>query len=177
MTIHHRFRRRSSIWLLVAVLLGATPLSFAQNKTDDASPAVDAAEAAKAAEAAEPADAAEAAKAADAAEAAKAAKAATEAAIEAYIRARTAFKNETEAYWQSIGDKRSARIAKRRNGEQIVLADYVLEQPPVYSGPPRPPGYVTRRSFKRSPGVASDSARVPRSGGAAIQLRARSAEI
>jgi hypothetical protein len=144
LTIHHRFRRRSSIWLLVAVLLGAPPMLFAQNKTDDASPAVDA-DAAKAAKAAEAAEAAEAAKAAKAAEAAKAA------AIEAYIRARTAFGNETEAYWQSITDKRGARIAKRRKGERIVLADYVLEQPPVYSGPPRPPGYVPRPSLKRSP--------------------------
>ena len=133
------------------MLLGAPPLSFAQNKTDNASPAVDAAETAGAAEAAEAAKAAEAAEAAEAAKAAKAAKAARAAAVEAYIRARTAFKDEAAAYWRSIGDKRSARMAKRRNGEQIVLADYVLEQPPVYSGPPRPPRYVRRRSFKRPP--------------------------
>ena len=93
--------------------------------------------------------AAEAAEAAEAAKAAKAAEAAKAAAIEAYIRARTAFGNETEAYWQSITDKRGARIAKRRKGERIVLADYVLEQPPVYSGPPRPPG-LPRPSLKRS---------------------------
>ena len=49
LTVHHRFRRRSSIWLLAAVLLGTPALSSAQNKTDDASPAVDA-DAAKAAE-------------------------------------------------------------------------------------------------------------------------------
>ncbi len=30
------------------------------------------------------------------------------------------------------------RNAKRRNGEAIVAEDYVLIQPPVYSGPPRP---------------------------------------
>ena len=71
--------------------------------------------------------------------------------VEVYRQARIAFNNETEAYWQSIADKRGARIAKRRKGEQIVLADYVLEQPPVYSGPPRPPGYVPRPSLKRSP--------------------------
>src|SRR5690606_10516911 len=29
---------------------------------------------------------------------------------------------------------------KRRRGEALTLADYVLDQPPVYSGPPRPPG-------------------------------------
>lgn len=44
-------------------------------------------------------------------------------------------------YWTRIGEKRQARIAKRRNGEPVVLSDYVLEQPPVYSGPvcPRDP--------------------------------------
>ena len=71
--------------------------------------------------------------------------------VEAYVQARIAFHNETEVYWQSIAEKRGVRIAKRRNGEQIVLGDYVLEQPPVYSGPPRPPGYVPRPSLKRSP--------------------------
>ena len=63
-------------------------------------------------------------------------------AVEAYIRARTAYEQEAEAYWQSIADKRRARFAKRRSGEPIVLDDYVLTQPPVYTGPPRPPDYV-----------------------------------
>jgi hypothetical protein len=31
-------------------------------------------------------------------------------------------------------------VEKRRNGHALTLADYVLDQPPVYSGPPRPPG-------------------------------------
>src|SRR5262249_39255420 len=30
------------------------------------------------------------------------------------------------------------RLAKRRNDHEIVLGDYVLTQPPVYSGPPKP---------------------------------------
>jgi hypothetical protein len=102
--MHHRFRRRSSVWLLAAVLLGAAPPLFAQGEADGAT-------------AASPA-------------------------VEAYIRARTAYEQEAEAYWQSIADKRRARFAKRRSGERIVLADYVLEQPPVYTGPPRPPDYV-----------------------------------
>ena len=73
-------------------------------------------------------------------------------AVEAYIRARTAFEQEAEAYWQSIADKRRARFAKRRTGERIVLDDYVLEQPPVYTGPPRPPGYVLpQRDPERPP--------------------------
>jgi hypothetical protein len=63
-------------------------------------------------------------------------------AIEAYIRARRAYEDEASAYWQSVVDKRRGRNAKRRNNETIALDDYVLTQPPVYTGPPRPPGYV-----------------------------------
>jgi hypothetical protein len=43
-----------------------------------------------------------------------------------------------EAYWNSIAEKRRGRNAKRRAGQQITLDDYVLTQPPVYSGPKRP---------------------------------------
>jgi hypothetical protein len=64
------------------------------------------------------------------------------AAIEAYIRARRAYEGEAEGYWQQVTDKRRARFAKRRAGEAIGLDDYVLVQPPVYTGPPRPPGYI-----------------------------------
>ena len=63
-------------------------------------------------------------------------------AIEAYIHARRAYEDEATAYWQAVTDKRRGRNAKRRNNETIVLEDYVLTQPPVYTGPPRPPGYV-----------------------------------
>jgi len=63
-------------------------------------------------------------------------------AVEAYIRARTAYENVAQAYWKSIADKRRGRFAKRRSGETVTLDDYVLTQPPVYTGPPRPPGYV-----------------------------------
>jgi len=42
------------------------------------------------------------------------------------------------AYWSSIAEKRRGRNAKRRAGQQIVLDDYVLTHPPVYSGPKKP---------------------------------------
>src|SRR3954470_22731703 len=73
------------------------------------------------------------------------AQAAASPAVEAYIRARTAYQEEAEAYWQSIADKRRLRNAKRRSGTAIALDDYVLTQPLVYSGPPRPPEYVPPR--------------------------------
>ena len=141
LTVHQRFRRRFSIWLLAAVLLGTPALSSAQDKTDDASP--NTGDASPNTDDASPNTGDASPKTGDASPAIDP--------VEAYVQARIAFHNETEVYWQSIGEKRGVRIAKRRNGEQIVLGDYVLEQPPVYSGPPRPPGYVPRPSLKRSP--------------------------
>ena len=58
--------------------------------------------------------------------------------LEEYTRARQAFDDEAGAYWKAIADKRRQRNAKRRANQDIVLEDYVLTQPPVYSGPPRP---------------------------------------
>jgi hypothetical protein len=61
-----------------------------------------------------------------------------EARLAAYMRARNAYEAEASVYWNDISDKRRLRFAKRRNGEPITLNDYVLVQPPVYTGPPRP---------------------------------------
>jgi hypothetical protein len=55
-----------------------------------------------------------------------------------YTAVRQQFDEEASAYWSAISDKRRARNAKRRGGETIVADDYVLTQPPVYSGPPKP---------------------------------------
>jgi hypothetical protein len=57
---------------------------------------------------------------------------------EAYARARQAYEREAAAYWNVIGEKRKLRNAKRRDGQLVTLDDYVLTQPPVYSGPARP---------------------------------------
>ena len=58
--------------------------------------------------------------------------------LEEYTLARGKYEAEADAYWGSIADKRKLRRAKRRNNQDIVLGDYVLTQPPVYSGPPKP---------------------------------------
>jgi hypothetical protein len=58
--------------------------------------------------------------------------------LEEYTKARQAFDDEASAYWKSIADKRRQRNSKRRGNQDIVLEDYVLTQPPVYSGPPQP---------------------------------------
>jgi hypothetical protein len=48
------------------------------------------------------------------------------------------FEQEANAYWSDIADKRRARNAKRRDHRQVDADDYVLTQPPVYTGPKRP---------------------------------------
>ncbi|WMT76004.1 hypothetical protein [Bradyrhizobium sp. Ash2021] len=55
-----------------------------------------------------------------------------------YQEARAAFDEEAGAYWASISEKRRGRNAKRREHLTIALDDYVLTQPPVYTGPKRP---------------------------------------
>ena len=62
-----------------------------------------------------------------------------------YNAARQAFDGMADPYWASIAQKRTARNAKRSSGQAIVLEDYVLTQPPVYSGQPKPvdPSAVT----------------------------------
>ena len=55
-----------------------------------------------------------------------------------YQEARAAFDAEAGAYWSRISEKRRGRNAKRRERQPITLDDYVLTQPPVYTGPKRP---------------------------------------
>ncbi len=58
--------------------------------------------------------------------------------LAAYQEARAGFDAEAGAYWNSISQKRRGRNAKRRDHQPITLDDYVLSQPPVYSGPSKP---------------------------------------
>src|SRR5450759_4115524 len=55
-----------------------------------------------------------------------------------YTQARQAYDAEADVYWNAVVEKRRTRNAKRRDHVAILLADYVLTQPPVYAGPPRP---------------------------------------
>ena len=55
-----------------------------------------------------------------------------------YLQARQAYAAEADVYWNAVVEKRRARNAKRRDHLPIQLADYVLSQPPIYAGPPRP---------------------------------------
>lgn len=57
---------------------------------------------------------------------------------DAHARARAAYEREAEAYWDAIAAKRRLRADKRRERQPVSLNNYVLAQPPVYSGPPAP---------------------------------------
>jgi hypothetical protein len=59
-------------------------------------------------------------------------------ALEAYNKIHDAYVAAASAYWSAIADKRKARFAKRVRNESLVIDDYVLTQPPVYTGPPKP---------------------------------------
>jgi hypothetical protein len=59
-------------------------------------------------------------------------------ALDAYNAAHDKYTALSNAYWSSIAEKRKLRNAKRAAGEELALDDYVLEQPPVYTGPPKP---------------------------------------
>ena len=55
-----------------------------------------------------------------------------------YQTARADYEAAADAYWRSIVEKRRLRAAKRADHQPISLDDYVLTQPPVYRGPPKP---------------------------------------
>jgi hypothetical protein len=81
--------------------------------------------------------------------------------LEAYLQARRQYDAAAEAYWSMVVEKRRVRIQKRRAQETVVLADYVLAQPPTYSGPPRPvdpsaPGVVSSLPPRKYVPVARD---------------------
>ena len=55
-----------------------------------------------------------------------------------YDAARAAYQLRAAPYWDAVKAKRTARFAKRRAHREIVLDDYVLTQPPNYTGPKKP---------------------------------------
>ena len=61
-----------------------------------------------------------------------------EAKLAAYHAAHDPYAQAAKAYWDAVSAKRRIRNAKRRAHQQIAIDDYVLEQPPVYHGPPWP---------------------------------------
>jgi hypothetical protein len=58
--------------------------------------------------------------------------------LAAYLQARDVYQAAAKTYWSSIAEKRRSRNGKRARGAALSIDDYVLDQPPVYSGPPKP---------------------------------------
>ena len=86
-------------------------------------------------------------------------------ALAEYQEAQAAYAAEAEAYWSLISQKRRARTAKRASQEPLSLDDYVLTQPPVYSGPPKPV------DPSQTPEEKPPSARPVRAGGRRFSCR------
>jgi len=80
--------------------------------------------------------------------------------LAAYKKARHPYERKASAYWHRIVAKRKSRRTKRARGHTITLTDYVLDQPPVYSGPPGPvpPPFMRAKTTKhrRSIPVVAD---------------------
>lgn len=56
----------------------------------------------------------------------------------AWLAAYSAYDKEATVYWNRVSELRKVRNSKRANKQTVLLTDYVLTQPPVYKGPPRP---------------------------------------
>jgi hypothetical protein len=59
-------------------------------------------------------------------------------ALDAYNAAHERYVAIANAYWSTITEKRKLRNSKRAANEALSIDDYVLDQPPVYTGPPKP---------------------------------------
>ena len=55
-----------------------------------------------------------------------------------YDAARAAYQVRAAPYWAAVKAKRASRTSKRRAHREIALDDYVLTQPPEYTGPKKP---------------------------------------
>jgi hypothetical protein len=58
--------------------------------------------------------------------------------LKEYEKARRIHDKRAAPYWRQVTEKRTLRRRKRAGGLKITLNDYVLEQPPLYAGPPKP---------------------------------------
>ncbi len=59
-------------------------------------------------------------------------------ALEEYNKAWQSYTAAASAYWNLVSERRQLRNGKRARGEPLSISDYVLAQPPVYTGPPKP---------------------------------------
>jgi hypothetical protein len=57
---------------------------------------------------------------------------------DAWRNARTAFDTELDTYWTAVNTRRDERRRKRSAGQSFLARDYVMTQPPKYTGPALP---------------------------------------
>jgi hypothetical protein len=74
--------------------------------------------------------------------------------LAAYEQARAAYERRAAPYWRSVTATRAKRRRKRAKGHTITLDDYVLQQPPLYIGPPEPADPEAERKPRAIPVVA-----------------------
>lgn len=58
--------------------------------------------------------------------------------LAAYTKAWDAYEKIAAPYWRAVTDKRSRRRTKMANDIPLTASDYVMTQPPIYTGPPKP---------------------------------------
>jgi hypothetical protein len=76
--------------------------------------------------------------------------------LAAYTLARQKFDSEAAVYWSAVAEKRRLRRSKRRDGMAVGLDDYVLTQPPRYTGPPPPAGQAPQGPPRKYIPVVAD---------------------
>jgi hypothetical protein len=74
--------------------------------------------------------------------------------LAAYKAARAAYDKRAAPYWRAVTTARTKRRRKRARGQTITLDDYVLKQPPLYTGPPEPRDPEAKRKPTDIPVVA-----------------------
>ncbi|MBH9975522.1 hypothetical protein H3S98_07530 [Bartonella sp. B10834H15] len=72
---------------------------------------------------------------------------------EAWRAAYSAYNQKASAYWDEISAKRKLRNQKRARGQTVELTDYVLTQPPLYTGPSKPQTGGSSAPSRTIPGV------------------------
>ncbi len=74
--------------------------------------------------------------------------------LAAYKKARAAYERQAAPYWRTVTETRSKRRRARARGQTITLNDYVLKQPPLYTGPREPRDPEADRKPRPIPVVA-----------------------
>ncbi len=70
-----------------------------------------------------------------------------------YNKAWEVFEKVAAPYWREVTEKRSRRRTKVANNIAMTADDYVMKQPPVYTGPPKPDNPLTPKTRGEVPDV------------------------